>query len=74
MATKSLCGHNGSKAYFTMVKYKCTTKCRTVVFVQASTSQGHAIALGYACFSTQPVINLLIVSPLIRGSNPYPLR
>ena len=39
--------------------------------VQALASQGDEIALGYALISTYPA-NLLIVSPLLRGSNPYP--
>jgi hypothetical protein len=39
--------------------------------VQALASQGSEIALNYALNSTKSV-NLLIVSPLLRGSNPYP--
>ena len=39
--------------------------------VQALASQGDEIALEYALVSTYPA-NLLIVSPLLRGSNPYP--
>ena len=41
------------------------------VIVQALASQGDEIALEYAFDSTYPA-NLLIVSPLLRGSNPYP--
>ena len=40
-------------------------------YVQALASQGSEIALYYALYSTKSV-NLLIVSPLLRGSNPYP--
>jgi len=41
------------------------------VIVQALASQGDEIALEYALVSTYPA-NQLIVSPLLRGSNPYP--
>ncbi len=41
------------------------------VYVQALASQGDEIALNYALDSAQSV-HLLIVSPLLRGSNPYP--
>lgn len=41
------------------------------VTVQALASQGNEIALDDALFSTSTA-NLLIVSPLFRGSNPYP--
>lgn len=40
-------------------------------YVQVLASLGDEIALYYALFSTKSV-NLLIVSPLLRGSNPYP--
>jgi hypothetical protein len=41
------------------------------LLVQALASQGDEIALEYALVSTYPA-NQLIVSPLFRGSNPYP--
>lgn len=47
------------------------TAKKLYVIVQALASQGDEIALKYALVSTYPA-NQLIVSPLFRGSNPYP--
>jgi hypothetical protein len=44
---------------------------RFCVIVQALASQGGEVALFHALFSTWTV-DLLIVSPLFCGSNPYP--
>ena len=44
---------------------------QATVIVQASASQGDEVALFHALSSTWTV-NLLIVSPRFRGSNPYP--
>ena len=44
---------------------------RSRVIVQALTSQGNEVTLFHALLSTWTVY-LLIVSPLLRGSNPYP--
>jgi len=46
-------------------------KTKNFTTVQALASKGNEIALGYALCSTHPA-DLLIVSPLFRGSNPYP--
>ena len=58
-------------------KPRCRTRTTTepaqkpTAVVQALASQGNEVALFHALVSTQTV-GLLIVSPQLRGSNPYP--